>query len=813
MTPSKSRMRFLLSVLVFIFSGILSVAFAAATGTDNKAIHPVPGAPAKNPDSKTPAQENPINVIARDLKDGSVLDDAVEKIYAFMWKDYVGAAFKNAPDNQGRLRAAVKEWAAKEIVGDSTRRELAQLYFVLADDARTKVLSTNMEPWTGKPAAAKDNPRTFAQGQLQETNFAQWTLGFLTEAEIHAHKNLTDSRPLAEVKKNVVQNEDKPTVAAEMPKPAPQNPLPPEQPGYAKLPNWEYLYAQGGKARLIGPLNSQLKGDKDPDAFSREISLKIASVKDENGKIINELRIYDYTDKGDIFHQSFPLTAQKGVFQLDDRKASGVKRKYELTIEAKEGGELAITFCMPKNCEKPKDENTEMPGQIRTTLSFLNRARLDQAASVGVPKTINGQDYFVLDQGGQFGGKLFFPGGIRSDRTKNFTPEIAVEVSEWDYKLKKNIINTEGKIDIGMVGDKRFHLKYVKEPPPPGFDVFPGAGDPPKPKPQEPKKPDPANPGPKPTPTDPPVGSEPGDGRNDPDGKYGKACVPTEDEKENLKFYKQGDWSFFVQPIKEKKTSSQLCFNDSQRIFVQGLFVEGGVKIEEINGAKNLILDVVSGNSFVNPDSLKNGQVPEASIPGGGEQTTYPSRDIYYINPGQLQPKNIERVIKLNEGNYPTPDKLARVQAIYNVSRKKAVVLFVYQGSSEDPKKAADSVDNALKDFGPGSSLYEMYQKPANKEKIQSYVLAEAEKYKGKDLSLTAHFTVSLYWGEEKKEIKEPVDAIYPTYVEGVASDRLVYCPKGGMHFETTAEHRAGTLHPRRSPEMESDLQSILRIK
>lgn len=797
MTPSRSRMLFLLAAVVFVSGGSLPAVFATSTGADNKAIHSVSGTPAKNPDSKAPPKENPINVIARDLKHGEMQDDAATKIYDFMWKDYVGAAFKNAPDNQGRLRAAVKEWVAKESQGDAPRRELAQLYFVLADEAgvRTKALSTAMEPWTGKPAAAKDNPGTFAQGQLSGTDFAPWVLGFLTDAKQHAHKQLTDPRTLPEVKKSVGQNEEKPVVPAEIPKPATGDPVP--SPAYAKLPNWEYLFAQGGEAGVVGPLNSQL-GKNDPDAFSRDISLKIVSKKDENGKISNELRVYDYTDRKegqeDIFYRNFPL--KPGItppFQLDDRVAGVAKRKYQLTI--KEDGE--IIFCMPKNCEPPSEKNFGGAGQIRTTVSKLHGMRLEQARQVGVPKTINGQDFLVLDQGGQFGGKLFFPASIRSD-PKIDTPAMVAEVSE--RKDKKNVINTEGKIDIGMVGDKRYHLKYVKEPPPPGFDVFPGAGDPPKPKPQPVPPPSTTPPGTNPTtPTDPPAGTQPpGDGRNDPNTGYGKACVPTEDEmkKEKLKHYKQGDWSFFVQPIKEKGTSSQLCFNDSQRIFVQGLFVEEGIREETVNGHNNFVLDVVSGNPFVHPDSLQKGQVPESSIPGGGERTPYPTRDIFYINPDKLKAEYIKKVIELNDGNYPTPDKLARVQVRYNVSRKKAMALMVYiRGSEKDSLKAPVSIDNAVMDFGPGSSFSELYKKPANKEKILGYILAEAKKYKDKELSLIDHFTVSLYWGEEKKEIKEPVDAIHPPHVEGVDSDRLVYCPKGGMHFETASEHKAGTLH------------------
>ena len=172
MTPKKSLVLLLALVLPFLEA-------RAASGEAKK-------------------EENPINVIARELKaDGDVQTAAAERIYGFMWKDYVESSVKKEKDNGIRLRAAVQAWVEQESKQDASRLGVAQFYFLLRlDDSRTQVLVMNMKAWSGTDDPAEGF--IFSKNYLAATETVRWIKAFLADAVAQSHKILTEPRRIEE---------------------------------------------------------------------------------------------------------------------------------------------------------------------------------------------------------------------------------------------------------------------------------------------------------------------------------------------------------------------------------------------------------------------------------------------------------------------------------------------------------------------------------------------------------------------------------------------------------------------------------------
>lgn len=142
--------------------------------------------------SETKTGENPINAVARELKTSDDRQTAVaERIYGFMWKDYVESSVKSEKDNEIRLRAAVRAWVGRAAEKDASRLGVAEFDYLLqlkTEEPRAKALAASLKAWSGNSDPAEGF--IFSGSYLAATKTAHWINAFLTDAIVQAQKIL-----------------------------------------------------------------------------------------------------------------------------------------------------------------------------------------------------------------------------------------------------------------------------------------------------------------------------------------------------------------------------------------------------------------------------------------------------------------------------------------------------------------------------------------------------------------------------------------------------------------------------------------------
>lgn len=412
-----------------------------------------------------------------------------EKLYLFMrGGGYIAESASGEKDFDARMKALVVKWTEEKIkAGGAARQAVAELVYVIdlgKEHEKNKLLLTTMQVWTKDPEAGKQNPGNFVPGQLKGSSPDKWADEFLTSAAIHARKALNENRAPGKIKEDIVRVEEKDIIPVSLNGQG-HDPL-------QAMSEWQRTILGSGIV-----MNVFQKGDP----TSRKIFMTMATSKQPDGFLADELRIYDITNPGDVFYQSYAIAPGGGVIKgpLDDRTAG--KREYKLTMQPNTQGELEIVFARP---------DSKGEGTITTTFSDLMRLRAAQAVNAGQTKTINGQNFYVLGQLGETGDKLFFPAAVKDHVSGNDMNKL--RPSNMAVGLVKNTngrdsVMTGAKPDLGKIGGKPYHMAWVEQPDPnkpkyPGyFDVFEGEGD--KPATNPPTGSTGTTPSPNPNPNDP----------------------------------------------------------------------------------------------------------------------------------------------------------------------------------------------------------------------------------------------------------------------------------------------------------------------
>lgn len=368
-----------------------------------------------------------------------------EKLYQFMKSGgYIAESAGAEKDFETRMKAVVAKWTEETIkVGGASRQAVAELVYVIdlgKEHEKNKFLVTAMKVWTSDAQAGNQNPSSFVPGQFKGTQPDKWAAEFLNSGAVHARKALNENRAPEKIKKDVGLIEEKPLVPV-----SPNGNVREPAPAVSDV---ESLYVQGAD---FGDVFK--KGDK----TARKISIKMSTRKEADGTLVDELRIYDLTKPGDLFYQSVDMPGAGGesTFALDDRQPG--MRKYTLKMTREAGGDLKIVFGR---------EGSGGEGNIETSASRLMRLRALQAYSMGMMKTINGEDYYVLDQGGEAVDKMYFPSTIKQDlsapdtQMKRLRPTNMAEVAR--VINGRYVVHTDKQPDLGKFAGKPYHLEWVQ---------------------------------------------------------------------------------------------------------------------------------------------------------------------------------------------------------------------------------------------------------------------------------------------------------------------------------------------------------------
>lgn len=451
----------IMAVLVIASVGATPLRTLAADGANPA----VPKAVAANIENV-----NSINTLTRILTGNpDARKDAGVRIAEFLTEAKGGKSFLASEANEKAAKAVALAWAEKEKVGP-----VAMLYFVVGpgskvptwvkdDEAFSKAfvpdgkweprLRIALADWTGKSQISKAKE----QGQVT---------AFLNDAAAKAAKVFAETRDAAQREDSILRNDNSGVSAPDLRGGAGSR----LGNGTTRDYTLKDLYEDGAVVtEVYGP----------GDANSRKISMKIYTKRLDDGRLVNEIGIFDITDEKDIFGQRFSLGDGDQSFVLDDRKPG--HKKYELKFgRAKENGDFDIAFQRP---------GTDKEGvALKTTANALYLARADQAAAFGragdVAK-VGGKEFYVLPQGGALGGFVFFPkeetDARRIENPRGFAPALMAYTSERGPEGYPQRIPTgaKGGPHLGNVGGTDYHLVWNDKLTPPAWDVAEGAGDPP----------------------------------------------------------------------------------------------------------------------------------------------------------------------------------------------------------------------------------------------------------------------------------------------------------------------------------------------
>lgn len=724
--------------------------------------------------------KNPLNALAKILENNDAARaDAGRRIEDFLLKaDATGKSFIAAGVDTAALGKAARDWALK-----TGPTPVATLYFVIGPGGETPiwakgdpVLGKTFKPgmqWEGKLRKALQ--QWIISAQIDRAAAVGAATAFLNTAAEEAKKVFYDQRTQRELEKDIAADD---RTAVIVPTPGGSS-LGLGLGVAARKYLFDDLYVQGAK------VGENVYGED--DAAGRRISIKIYTRRNDKKELINEVGIFDITDRNDIFGRYFPMTVGERTFELDDRKPG--EKKYTLRIETKSDNSRGLFFGRPG---KEADE----PGTINTSVEDLLMERAGQAGTNGhivkVPPG-SGQEFYVVPQGGERGALALLPKQAVDARGKenvwNLLAQLYAEVSV--LNAEGRTVDISGKPHLGKIGEDEYHLELNNGT----WEVKDGAGDPP---------------------VSPTTKAAAGDAATPGDATAGRAVTTsgklktsawsaacTEDIKiANHVRFKAGQWAFMFNTVQADHNQFRICINNDQLMFVpNGVLVKNGIRVEKHGNEDYLLIDYAEVNGFVGPQALSDGQVSQEDIPG--EKSQYPKRYKYYI-PTRNLTKEVVAVALAVDQFTPLP-RLASVMLEINVDKKdrrpKTMDVYIHE-ADKSPGKVLKAVDQALKVFGTGTPLLNAYLTPDGNKSIATYISSEVQKYnKDTNLPLDAHFRISLHILEEMKkndDWKQIILPSYKTYKDGVAKwDELGYCGLGklGLHFETYAQHLNNALH------------------
>ncbi len=357
-----------------------------------------------------------------------------------------------ASDVGAELRVVALDWAEKQTPGN-----LAMLYFVVGvgpkapdwvmnDDLLKKTVFPKRE--AGDRLRKKLSRFTEAAGaQIKKAKEKDDAVAFLDLATIEAKKIFDYPCTKEQCDASVNRNDN---TGVKVPDATGTKPV--TLPGASQQYTLDDLYEKGAAVmNIAGP----------KDAHSRRISVKIYSTRAKNGDIVNEIGIFDITDKNDIFGQRFPMSGPNQSFILDDR-TPGHKR-YELKFGPQdENGDRPLTFGRPG--ADPKDPKAV----ITTSVSKLLLKRADQAEAMSNIVNVGGQDFYILPQGGARSVLMMFSKQAIDSRNlgqaRYLKPALYSEVGI--RGPEGGNINVDpgvnGGPELGEVGGKPYKLVYNK---------------------------------------------------------------------------------------------------------------------------------------------------------------------------------------------------------------------------------------------------------------------------------------------------------------------------------------------------------------
>ena len=408
-------------------------------------------------DNSAPAaateDKNPVNALSRILAaNPAARTDAGKRISEFLLDaDANGKSFVG-PGVDTKAPAVAREW------GESTGSvgSVATLYFVtgpglavpgwaLKDPILSKTFASGMK-WEGRLRAALVN--WTGKNQIDKTKEKTQVTAFLSDAAEKAAVVFSDPRTKEEIDLSVAANN---TTAPVIPdtRRSPGTRLD----GASRQYTLDDLYAEPGAVvrDVSGP----------GDACSGRTSMKIYTKRlpPPDGRIVNEIGIFDISDTNDIYGQRFPIDSGKQSFALDDRTAG--HKKYELTFgPADASGNRTITFARPDEAKKGGGSS------LTTSVSDLFIRRADQAQAMGNIVKIGGEEFYTLPQGGAKSALALFPKSVIDGRgtgdARDLIPSLYAEIGKRGSDGRNQNIEPgpKGGPHLGKVGLKEYHLEF-----------------------------------------------------------------------------------------------------------------------------------------------------------------------------------------------------------------------------------------------------------------------------------------------------------------------------------------------------------------
>ncbi|MDD5302791.1 MAG: hypothetical protein PHS14_06735 [Elusimicrobia bacterium] len=400
--------------------------------------------------------KNPVNALAKILSENpAARTDAGKRISEFLLDaDSNGKSFVGEGVDTKALGAVAREWGeSKGSVGS-----VATLYFVagpglaapgwaLKDPVLSKTFVSGMK-WEGRLRVALAD--WTGKSQIDKTKEKSQVTAFLGDAAAKAAAVFSDPRTKEEIDLSVAQNNTTAPVVPDTHRSGTR------LDGASRQYTLDDLYRDGAVVQDVsGP----------GDAGSRRISMKIYTKRlpPPDGRIVNEIGIFDISDTNDIYGQRFPIDSGKQSFALDDRTAG--HKKYELTFGAADAsGNRTITFARPDEAKK----GGGVP--LTTSVAELFTKRADQAAAMGNIVKIGGQEFYTLPQGGAKSALALFPKSVIDGRAgagtdpRDLAPSLYAEVGMRgpDGRNQNVEPGAKGGPHLGTVGDKEYHLVFNK---------------------------------------------------------------------------------------------------------------------------------------------------------------------------------------------------------------------------------------------------------------------------------------------------------------------------------------------------------------
>ncbi len=429
---------------------IMAALLAASLGTFSLGTsHATPPQPETAPcPPNLTGVTNAINIIAaRAACEPQIRVDIGERVARFVLLTEASRPLyvtQQIQDNAASLTEVAR--IAKDWTRLAPADQVAELYYVLGDaappawvtsDATLRERVKNETNNTNRTGLITYINRRITDGNAQRiawTGVVENTGLFLSTAAAGAHSIIADPRVRAELEASIVRNEDRPIVPVA---PGTGN----RSIGQAAQFTTEDAYARGGAlATVSGP----------GDTNSAQFYMKLETQRDPaTGELKNFVAIYDNSESPNYIRR-VPLTA-RGPQTI--QHAAG---RWSLVVDLKgvEGGDIEITL------RRPRD--TAGANGFMVKASDLGRARFQQAMDKGQMIDVGGKSYYVLAQGGgTTGAHLFYPASLASqpDATwRDLRPELAANTGR--VGPDGDFVPVSGKVDLGMVNGRPFHLAY-----------------------------------------------------------------------------------------------------------------------------------------------------------------------------------------------------------------------------------------------------------------------------------------------------------------------------------------------------------------